>query len=497
MLSAPGSIAGLDSYRRTVRSKNLSVHTSTAILVSYDSPPEKCTQYLTNSRLLKRRQVRGSRDCAEATAYLLRHVVQALQVGDVSKLLGDVQQVGQKLIAAQPKELAIGNVVRRILGLIREEAEEDREGEASGYSDSAPESRSLPPGEDATSSQLGLAPPGIHGHSPLRQDATDKASMIDLNGTRTPPLLPISQFNSISAGATPAANSMLSLLSHPASGQTTSIATPGAQTPGGQSSLSTQALANLNAAKDLRAEVAEGIEELLDELRQADDQIAGYALEQIHSSEIILTNSSSRSIQKFLLKAAAKRKFTVIQVEAYPNSHETAHEVMAGQSSTNARPSEYLNRTLTAAGVTVILVPDAAVFALMARVNKVILDAHLVLSNGSSMASSGARLIAHAAKLYRTPVIVLGGVYKISPVHPFDSDALMELGDPGRVIAYKAGDFRDSIEVHNPLFDYVPADLIDLYITNLGGHAPSSLFRLIDDHYRTEDLDINPFKPYS
>ena len=60
---------------------------------------------------------------------------------DVPKLIDKVQQVGRRLVAAQPKELAVGNIVRRILGLIRDEAEEDRDGEAGGYGDMGIESR--------------------------------------------------------------------------------------------------------------------------------------------------------------------------------------------------------------------------------------------------------------------------------------------------------------------------------------------------------------------
>jgi len=115
----------------------------------------------------------------------------------------------------------------------------------------------------------------------------------------------------------------------------------------------------------------------------------------------------------------------------------------------------------------VILIPDSAVFAMMSRVNKVILDTHIVLANGSLVAAAGARAIAKAANIYRTPIVVLSGVYKLSPVYPFDLDALMEDGDPGKIVPYEDGEFLDKVEVENPLFDYVPADLVDLYITNL------------------------------
>lgn len=83
--------------------------------------------------LLRRRQIRNSRPCAIATAHLLRRVLRALRVTNVATLIERVHQVGQRLIAAQPKELAVGNIVRRVLGLIRDEAEEDREGETNAH----------------------------------------------------------------------------------------------------------------------------------------------------------------------------------------------------------------------------------------------------------------------------------------------------------------------------------------------------------------------------
>ena len=47
-----------------------------------------------------------------------------------------------------------------------------------------------------------------------------------------------------------------------------------------------------------------------------------------------------------------------------------------------------------------------------------------------------------------------------------------------------------------PLFDYVPAGVLDLYVTNLGGHTPSYLYRIIADHYRKEDIELNALEPF-
>ena len=226
----------------------------------------------------------------------------------------------------------------------------------------------------------------------------------------------------------------------------------------------------MTAAKDLKAEVVEGIQEILEELTQADDQIAGYALEHIHSNEVILTHTSSVTVQKFLLKAATKRKFTVIHAEAYPNNHEATHAAAVGSVRGDFDEdlgAEKFQKALTAVGVTVVLIPDSAVFALMSRVNKVILGTHVVLANGGLVAAAGAKVIAKAAKVHATPVVVLSGVYKLSPVYPFDMDSLMENGDPSKVIGYDDGGFVDKVKIENPLFDYVPVELVNLYITNL------------------------------
>lgn len=236
--------------------------------------------------------------------------------------------------------------------------------------------------------------------------------------------------------------------------------------------------------KDVRAEVLEGINEIIDELGQVDDQIASYALEHIHSNEIILTHTSSTTVQKFLLKAAAKRKFTVIHAESFPNNHEATHATVSGNVSSEDENLSFdsFQKPLIALGITVILIPDSAVFALMSRVNKVILGTHSVLANGGLVAAAGTRVIARAAKVHQTPVVVVSGVYKLSPVYPFDFESLIEYGDAGKVLPFEDGDLVDKIDVQNPLYDYVPAELVDLYITNLWVSLSNTLKYRLANH---------------
>lgn len=344
-----------------------------------------------------------------ATAHLLRQVVQIHQGGNVSRLIERVREVGQRLVSAQHKELAIGNILRRTLRVIRDEAEEEREWEITAAGDAESESRTDTPMEvdNVTST-----------------DSDNNLSELTLGPSLSSPL-------------------------HRAFDAASSTS---------------------KAIKDIRAELIDGIDEIIDELDQADEQIAGYALEHIHSNEILLTHASSITVQKFLLKVAAKRKFTLFHAESFPNDHEATHATVTGRSKIGTEDEtnfESFHKPLAAAGITVILIPDSAVFAVMSRVNKVILDTNVVLANGGLITTAGSRTIAKAANFHHTPVVVLSGVYQLSPETPSDVDSLIDYGDASKVVAYEDGNLVKRIDVENPLDDYVPPELVDLFITNL------------------------------
>ena len=417
-------------------------------------------------RLLRHRRICGSRACAEATALLLRRVVEDSEFRDASELMDNVLQAGQRLVKALPKELAVGNIVRRILGVIRVEVEEDRE-----------DTRKI---HDKVYLQT---------HSPHSGSPPKERSATTL-GIGFPELETTSRSNVDGRSAFGSAH-------QPHGNKSSSAVFPNLLSPGAAQLLPTNTLLNSNAAKDLKAEVVEGILEIIEELKQADEQIASYAVDHIHSNEIVLTHSPSETVRKFLLKAATRRKFTVIHAESYPAEHEATHTmVMADRYKTGEdRGPGHFQKSLSTAGISVILIPDSAIFAMMSRVNKVVLDAEAVFTNGGFLSATGSKLIAKAAQAHRTPMLVLSGVYKFSPVRPFNLDAFLEDGDSGKVLPYEAGAFMDNVNVENPLFEYVSADLVDLYLTNIGGHAPSYVYRIIADHYRSEDIHLDGLSP--
>ncbi|RPB20254.1 translation initiation factor 2B, beta subunit [Terfezia boudieri ATCC MYA-4762] len=450
--------------------------------------------------LLSRRQIRNSRSVAIATAELLLRVISVYKWQDLNQLIAHIKEVGNRLMAAQPREMAVGNIVRRVLGLIREEYEGDsKAGNISVYSDSGLDSITGRKRGESTSVLFSNLQPVLDG---------GEAGLLKPQVTRTTFAHQGGQFTS-----------MFSLLSHPGSPEQNGTSTPPPTSHSSVPPTPTQSITTTattitteksppgppGPTRDMKPGIIEGLQEILDELLTVDDQIASYSLDHIHSNEIILTHGSSLTVQKFLLKAASKRTFTVIVAEGFPNDHEATHARVMGFDPTNPIddddildevPQEQFQKTLAQAGISVILIPDAAVYAIMSRVNKVILGTHAVLANGGLLAVAGARTIAKAARDHSTPVVVVSGVYKLSPMYPYDWEALVEIGDPGKVVSWEAlGEIGEGVgekvvSVLNPIFDYVPAELVDLYVTNLGGHAPSFLYRVVGDHYRHEDINL-------
>ena len=68
-------------------------------------------------------------------------------------------------------------------------------------------------------------------------------------------------------------------------------------------------------------------------------------------------------------------------------------------------------------------------------------------------------------------------------------DSFNEHGSPSELLDFE-DELIDKVAVSNPLFDYIPPGLVDLFITNIGGHPPSYIYRLISDFYNVEDHEL-------
>ena len=193
----------------------------------------------------------------------------------------------------------------------------------------------------------------------------------------------------------------------------------------------------------------QGISEMIDELETASSNVAAQALEHIHSNEIIMTIGGSPVINQFLKEAAKLRTFQVIIAETAPfyNGHDMAV-------------------ALAGSGIDVTLITDSAIFAVMSRVNKVILGAHAVTANGGIISICGSHAVTSSAKHHSTPVVVCTGLHTLSPLYPYDTDAFNLCVNPDALCNFDDDKNKD-VDVPNTYYDYVPPDHLSLFITNM------------------------------
>lgn len=384
---------------------------------------------------LKRRQVEGSLVTARLTAVLLRQVISQQRLilsAPAATLIETVKSVGLRIIAANPIELTVGNVVRRVLHIIREE-------------------------------EASLA-------TKIIADVSNAVVSDDEDCDET---------TSFSAAVVAAANrsvlrgpSLHNLL------ESLPATTCNASSGGDSESRSKSGEKNPTVWK-LKHNVIEGINELLQEIDNYHAQVADQALQHIHQNEVILTCGRSHAVLQFLLEAKKKRTFEVFVAEGAPRYQ--------GQT---------LARELADANLQTTVITDSAVFALISRVNMVIVGAHAVVANGGVMVPVGLHMVALAAHRHAVPFVVLAGLHKLCPQYPHNPYILLnDMKSPSDIIDF--GDISDcfdggsgspSLQTVNPTFDYVPPGLVSLLITDIGGHNPSYVYRIVAEYYSPEDF---------
>ncbi|KAA8912673.1 hypothetical protein TRICI_003391 [Trichomonascus ciferrii] len=228
--------------------------------------------------------------------------------------------------------------------------------------------------------------------------------------------------------------------------------------------------------RDTKADIIEGIQELIDEIDNHDDTIGAMSLDMIHENEVLLTPTpESKTVKDFLIRAAQKRRFSVLITDSFPNGVDKSHG---------------LAKELSALGIETVVIPDTLVLAVMSRVGKVVIGTRTVLANGGCISSAGVSLVCECAHEYRTPVLAVTGLYKLSPLYPFDIESLIEVGDSAKVVAFNDSSLMNQVEVMNPTYDYVAPEHIGIYATNIGGYSPSFTYRVVLDHYSPEDTNL-------
>lgn len=101
-------------------------------------------------------------------------------------------------------------------------------------------------------------------------------------------------------------------------------------------------------------------------------------------------------------------------------------------------------------------------------------------------------MVALAANQNAVPVVCITGMFKLCPMYPHEGpNTLQDLVSPSSIIDY--AEMTDSVmanvEFINPVHDYIPPQLINLYVTNVGAFQPSYIYRLLAEYYHTDDWE--------
>ncbi|XP_078442077.1 nagB/RpiA/CoA transferase-like superfamily protein [Wolffia australiana] len=394
---------------------------------------------------LKRRRIEGSHACAKLTAELLRQVISQQRVphtNQAAALIDAVKSVGEKLISANSVELAVGNIVSRVLHIIREE-------------------------------DVSLTSSALEG---LGFGSDDEETLADREEQHLGASPAVAAAAARSALRAPSLHTLLE-------GIPDSATVPHPSSSGGDSEGRSRSDKSLRTRR-LKHAVIEAINELISDIDTCCEQISELAVEHIHQNEVILTLGRSRTVKEFLCAAKEKnRSYRVFVAEGAPRYQ-----------------GHVLAKELVAKGLEATVITDSAVFAMISRVNMVIVGAHAIMANGGIMAPVGLNMVALAAQKHAVPFVVVAGSHKMCPLYPHNPEVLLnEMRSPSELLDF--GEFSDCMDfgsrngapllhVINPAFDYVPPNLVSLFITETGGYNPSYMYRLIADYYSAHDVIV-------
>ncbi|GIL87209.1 hypothetical protein Vretimale_14300 [Volvox reticuliferus] len=337
--------------------------------------------------VFRRRQIEGSLPCAKKTLDVLRLIVTNKKHSTAAALIDEMRNVGYKMQTARPVELAIGNMVRRVLHIIREEAKQEE------FDDVKPTLAQPSLQETIRNQSGGLLSQALKGRLQMARGPS-LSNLLDAGidpASFNPSLVPIQESPADRLDATTERGPDPEVDSQ-AGGLSRSAARQNKKTPQNWKG---------------KHEVIESINELIDELDHIQGSITTQGVEHIHANEVILTMGMSDTTLLFLKEAAKKREFQVVVAEGAPRFD-----------------GHLMARRLADAGIQTTLIADSAVYAMMARANKVLVGAHAVLANGGVVAPVGMHMVALSARRHSIPFVVLVGLHKLSPLFPTDPDLL-------------------------------------------------------------------------
>ena len=223
---------------------------------------------------------------------------------------------------------------------------------------------------------------------------------------------------------------------------------------------------------EMKNNILLNIEDLISELDLTTELINAKTNKHINENEVILTANHSDQLEDFFIECSKKKKFKVYIAESSPSLNGFIQA-----------------KNLIKKGIDTTIIEDTEIYSIIPKITKVIIGTRAIVANGGLISYNGVYNICLFANMFNIPVIVVGGSFKLTPLYIFGHDTYNDFLSPdvifGKDINFQ-GDISN-IRFNTPGYDYVPPELITIYVTNYGSQNPANIYRLFMEFYSQED----------
>jgi len=226
--------------------------------------------------------------------------------------------------------------------------------------------------------------------------------------------------------------------------------------------------------EEAKKEIIENANLFIERAAKALGIIGKIGSRRIQNGDVIMTHCNSNAALSIIATAFEDGKdISVIATESRPR-----------------RQGLLTIRHLNNFGIPTTLIIDSAVRYHMKEVDKVVVGADAIASNGALVNKIGTSQLALAAHEARKSFMVAAETFKFSPNTILGNPIEIEERSSDEIIdPVLLADFPQ-VQVRNPVFDFTPAKYIDMIVTDIGIIAPAMAYTVIREYLGWEPEEI-------
>jgi ribose 1,5-bisphosphate isomerase len=226
--------------------------------------------------------------------------------------------------------------------------------------------------------------------------------------------------------------------------------------------------------EEARKEIIENANFFIERADKALGIIGKIGSRRIQSGDVIMTHCNSHAALSIITTAFKDGKdISVIATESRPK-----------------RQGLLTIRHLNNFGIPTTLIIDSAVRYHMKKVDKVVVGADAIASNGALVNKIGTSQLALAAYEARKSFMVAAETFKFSPSTILGNPIEIEERSSDEIIDPVILADLSQVQVRNPVFDFTPAKYIDMIVTDVGIISPGMAYTIIKEQLGWEFEEI-------